>query len=109
MNNALITDTNDASFDADVLRSDRPVLVDCWATWCGPCKAIAPLLDEASKTYDGVVKIVKINVDENRLVPARMGVRGVPTLMIFKGGELKATKVGAVTKTQLAAFIDGQL
>lgn len=109
MSTALIQDTSDASFERDVIQSDEPVLVDCWATWCGPCKAIAPLLDEASKAYGGRLKIVKINVDENRLIPAKLGVRGVPTLMLFKGGELKATKVGAVTKTQLTAFIDGQL
>jgi thioredoxin 1 len=109
MSEALIQDTTDATFDIDVLQSGQTVLVDCWATWCGPCKAIAPLLDEASKAYDGRVKIVKINVDENRLIPAKMGVRGVPTLMLFKGGELKASKVGAVTKAQLTAFIDAQL
>ena len=109
MSNALIKDTSDAAFDSDVLQSDQPVLVDCWATWCGPCKAIAPLLDEASLAYDGKLRIVKINVDENRVMPAKLGVRGVPTLMLFKGGALKATKVGAVTKAQLTAFIDGQL
>ncbi len=109
MSTALIHDTNDASFENDVLRSADAVLVDCWATWCGPCKAIAPLLDEASRTYGGRLRIVKINVDENRATPARLGVRGVPTLMLFKGGELKATKVGSVTKAQLTAFIDGQL
>ncbi len=109
MSSALITHTTDATFEADVLQSTGPVLVDCWATWCGPCKAISPLLDEASTNYDGKLKIVKINVDENRLIPAKLGVRGVPTLMMFKGGELKATKVGAVTKAQLTALIDGQI
>jgi thioredoxin 1 len=109
MSSALITNTTDATFETDVLQSSGPVLVDCWATWCGPCKAIAPLLDEASLNYDGRLKVVKINVDENRLIPAKLGVRGVPTLLIFKGGELKATKVGSVTKAQLTALIDGQL
>ena len=109
MTTELIKDTSDAGFEVDVLQSSQPVLVDCWATWCGPCKAIAPLLDDASKTYDGRMKIVKMNVDENRVIPARMGVRGVPTLMLFKNGQLKATKVGAVTKAQLTSFIDGQL
>jgi thioredoxin 1 len=109
MSSVLITNTTDATFEVDVLQSSEPVLLDCWATWCGPCKAIAPLLDEASMTYDGRLKIVKIDVDENRLIPAKLGVRGVPTLMVFKGGELKTTKVGSVTKAQLTALIDGQL
>ena len=109
MSTELIKDTSDAAFEVDVLQSSQPVLVDCWATWCGPCKAIAPLLDEASKTYDGRMKVVKINVDDNRVIPAKMGVRGVPTLMLFKNGQLKATKVGALTKAQLTSFIDGQL
>jgi len=109
MSNALIKDTSDATFQSDVLQADGPVLLDCWATWCGPCKAISPLLDEASKAYDGRLRIVKINVDDNRAVPAQLGVRGVPTLMLFKGGELKATKVGAVSRSQLTEFIDAQL
>ena len=109
MSSVLITNTTDATFEVDVLQSSEPVLLDCWATWCGPCKAIAPLLDEASMTYDGRLKIVKINVDENRLIPAKLGVRGVPTLLIFKGGELKTTKVGSVTRAQLTALIEGQL
>lgn len=109
MSTDLIKDTSDAAFEADVLQSSQPVLVDCWATWCGPCKAIAPLLDDASRTYDGRMKIVKMNVDDNRLIPAKMGVRGVPTLMLFKDGQLKATKVGALTKAQLTSFIDAQL
>ena len=98
MSSVLITNTTDATFEVDVLQSSEPVLLDCWATWCGPCKAIAPLLDEASMTYDG----------ENRLIPANLGVWGVPTLLIFKDGELKTTKVGSVTKAQLTALIDGQ-
>ena len=117
MSSVLITNTTDATFEVDVLQSSEPVLLDCWATWCGPCKAkvelvvqlLLPLLDEASMTYDDRLKIVKINVDENRLIPAKLGVRGVPTLLIFKGGELKTTKVGSVTRAQLTALIDGQL
>lgn len=109
MSTATIEDISDASFESDVLRASEPVLVDCWATWCGPCKALSPLLDEASNTYAGRLRIVKLNVDENRVAPARMGVRGVPTLVLYRGGELKATKVGALTKAQLTAFIDAQL
>jgi thioredoxin 1 len=104
-----IQDITDASFESDVLQATDPVLVDCWATWCGPCKALSPLLDEASETYAGRLRIVKLNVDENRLAPARMGVRGVPTLALYRGGVLRATKVGGVTKAQLNAFIDAQL
>ena len=88
-------------------KSDKPVLVDYWAEWCGPCKMIAPILDEVSKDYDGRLQIAKMNVDENRDVPAKFGIRGIPTLMLFKGGQLAATKVGALTKAQLTAFIDG--
>jgi thioredoxin 1 len=109
MSTTMIDDTTDATFETDVLQSTQPVLVDCWATWCGPCKAIAPLLDEAAQTYEGRLKIVKINVDENRTVPAMLGVRGVPTLLLFDKGQLKTMKVGAVTKAQLGALIDGQL
>jgi thioredoxin 1 len=93
----------------DVLKSDKPVLVDYWAEWCGPCKMIAPILDEVAKDYDGRLQIAKMNVDENREVPAKFGIRGIPTLMIFKGGQLAATKVGALSKAQLTAFIDGIL
>ena len=100
---------SDASFEADVLKSDKPVLVDFWAEWCGPCKMIAPILDEVSKDYGDKVQIAKINVDENQGVPAKFGIRGIPTLMLFKGGELAATKVGALSKAQLTAFIDQQL
>ena len=99
----------DASFDADVLKSSIPVLVDFWAEWCGPCKMIAPILDEVSKDYDGRLKIAKMNVDENRDVPAKFGIRGIPTLMLFKDGQLAATKVGALSKAQLTAFLDGHL
>ena len=103
------TEVTDNSFDEEILGSDKPVLVDFWAEWCGPCKMIAPILDEVSKDYDGRLKIAKMNVDENRDVPAKYGIRGIPTLMLFKGGELAATKVGALSKAQLTAFIDSHL
>ena len=109
MSNELIKHVSDASFDADVLQAATPVLVDYWAEWCGPCKMIAPILDEVAGTYDGRVTIAKMNVDENRNVPAKFGIRGIPTLMLFKNGELAAQKVGALSKAQLAAFIDQNL
>ena len=99
----------DADFEAQVLKSDTPVLVDFWAEWCGPCKMIAPVLDEVANTYSGKLKVAKVNVDENREIPAKFGIRGIPTLMLFKGGQLAATKVGAMSKAQLTAFIDQQL
>lgn len=105
----LIKHISDASFEDDVLQSDVPVLVDYWAEWCGPCKMIAPILDEASKTYSDKLRIVKLNVDENRDVPAKFGIRGIPTLMLFKNGQVVATKVGALAKTQLTAFLDSNL
>ncbi len=105
----LIKHTTDASFDADVLQAGKPVLVDYWAEWCGPCKMIAPILDEVSKTYDGRLQIAKMTVDENRDIPAKFGIRGIPTLMLFKDGQLAATKVGALSKAQLTAFLDGNL
>ena len=105
----LIKHITDASFDAVVLKSATPVLVDFWAEWCGPCKMIAPILDEIAKDYNGRLSVAKMNVDQNRDVPAKFGIRGIPTLMIFKGGQLAATKVGALSKAQLTAFIDGNL
>jgi len=109
MSSDLIQHTTDAGFESDVLQSDQPVLVDYWAEWCGPCKMIAPILDDVSKDYQGRLKIAKMNVDENRDVPAKYGIRGIPTLMLFKGGQLAATKVGALSKAQLTAFIDSHL
>jgi thioredoxin len=105
----LIKHVSDATFEADVLKAGKPVLVDYWAEWCGPCKMIAPILDEVSATYRDKLQIAKMNVDENRDIPAKYGIRGIPTLMLFKDGALAATKVGAMSKAQLTAFIDAQL
>lgn len=105
----LIKHVTDATFEADVLQSAQPILVDYWAEWCGPCKMIAPILDEVSAAYAGKLNIAKMNVDENREIPAKFGIRGIPTLMLFKDGQLAATKVGALSKAQLVAFIDQQL
>ena len=104
-----IKHVSDATFDKEVLQSATPVLVDYWAEWCGPCKMIAPILDEVSTTYRDKLQIAKMNVDENRDIPAKFGIRGIPTLMLFKDGQLAATKVGAMSKAQLTAFIDQQL
>ena len=104
-----VNDVQDATFEKDVLGSEKPVLVDFWAEWCGPCKMIAPILDEVSKDYDGRLQVAKMNVDENRDVPAKFGIRGIPTLMLFKDGQLAATKVGALSKSQLTAFLEGHL
>ncbi len=109
MANELIKHTTDATFDADVLKSSTPVLVDYWAEWCGPCKMIAPILDDVATGYAGKLQIAKMNVDDNREIPAKHGVRGIPTLMLFKDGQVVATKVGAMSKSQLTAFIDQQL
>lgn len=102
----LIRNVSDATFEAEVLNASEPVLVDYWAAWCGPCKAIAPLLDEASKLYEGRVKIAKLNVDENPDTAAKYGVRGIPTLMLFKNGQAVSTKVGSLSKSQLTSFLD---
>ncbi|NLQ23936.1 thioredoxin TrxA [Shewanella sp. S-1] len=100
---------SDDSFENDVLKSDLPVLVDFWAEWCGPCKMIAPILDDVSEEYADRLTIAKLNVDQNNVSPAKYGVRGIPTLLLFKNGELAATKVGALSKTQLKEFIDAQI
>jgi thioredoxin 1 len=104
-----IKHVSDTSFKDEVLQSPIPVLVDYWAEWCGPCKMIAPALDESAEKYAGRLDIAKVNVDENQLVPSQYHVRGIPTLMLFKNGEVVATKIGAVSKSQLAAFIDANL
>jgi thioredoxin 1 len=104
-----ITNVTDESFEREVLKADGPVLVDYWAEWCGPCKMIAPVLEEIARDYAGKVKVAKLNIDENPSTPPKYGIRGIPTLMLFKGGNVEATKVGAVSKSQLAAFIDGNL
>jgi len=99
----------DANFQAEVIESTTTVLVDYWAEWCGPCKMIAPILDEVAKEYAGRLKVAKLNIDENQETPAKFGIRGIPTLMLFKGGNVEATKVGALSKSQLTAFIDSNL
>uniref|UniRef100_UPI00389A6F05 thioredoxin TrxA n=1 Tax=Salinibius halmophilus TaxID=1853216 RepID=UPI00389A6F05 len=109
MMNEHIKTLSDDSFEQDVLQSDRPVLVDYWAPWCGPCKMIAPVLDEVSEQYADKLVVAKLNIDEHPNTPPKYGIRGIPTLMIFKGGEVAATKVGALTKSQLLEFIDSNL
>lgn len=101
-----IIHTSDSSFEEDVLKSDMPVIVDYWAEWCGPCKMIAPILDEIADEYKDKVTVAKINIDENQETPQKYAVRGIPTLMIFKDGDIAGTKVGAMSKSQLSAFID---
>ena len=105
----IIVQVTDASFDSEVLQSDLPVLVDYWAEWCGPCKMIAPVLNEVAEEYSGKVKIAKLNIDESPDTPPKYGIRGIPTLMIFKKGEVEATKVGAISKSQLMEFIDSNI
>jgi thioredoxin 1 len=100
---------SDDTFEAEVLQSQQPVLVDYWAEWCGPCKMIAPILDEIAKEYAGRLKVAKLNIDDNQTTPANYGVRGIPTLMLFKNGNIEATKVGALSKSQLVTFIDSNL
>jgi len=109
MSSDLIKHVTDATFEAEVLKSETPVLVDYWAEWCGPCKMIAPVLDDIASTYEGKLVIAKLNIDENADTPAKHGVRGIPTLMLFKNGSVEATKVGALSKSQLAAFLDANL
>ena len=104
-----ITHTSDAAFEQEVLQSQIPVLVDYWAEWCGPCKMIAPILDDISKEYAGRLKIAKLNIDDNQQTPPKYGIRGIPSLMLFKNGNVEATKVGALSKSQLTAFIDSNL
>ncbi len=100
---------SDDSFEEEVVNADGPVLVDYWADWCGPCKMIAPILDEIAEEYKGKVKVAKLNIDENPATPPKFGIRGIPTLMLFKGGNVEATKVGAVSKSQLTAFLDSNI
>jgi thioredoxin 1 len=109
MANAHIHPVTDESFEPEVLRSDLPVLVDYWAEWCGPCKSIAPILEDVAREYSGRLKVAKLNVDENQTTPARFGIRGIPTLMLFKNGNVEAIRVGALTKSQLTAFLDSNI
>ena len=104
-----ILHVTDDTFEAEVLQAQSPVLVDYWAEWCGPCKAIAPTLEEVAKEYSGKLKIAKVNVDENQETPRKYGIRGIPTLMLFKNGNIEATKVGALSKSQLTAFLDSNI
>ncbi|MBA3565023.1 MAG: thioredoxin TrxA [Gammaproteobacteria bacterium] len=104
-----IVHTSDDRFEDDVLKSDQPVLLDFWAEWCGPCKMIAPILDELASEYEGKLRIAKLNIDENPNTPPRFGIRGIPTLMLFKNGNVEAQKVGALSKSQLAAFLETNL
>ncbi|WP_147695746.1 thioredoxin TrxA [Vogesella mureinivorans] len=105
----LILHVTDDSFEQQVLKAETPVLVDYWAEWCGPCKMIAPILDDVAKEYAGRLVVAKLNIDQNEATPPKFGIRGIPTLMLFKGGEVAATKVGALSKTQLIEFLNAHL
>jgi len=105
----LTISVTDETFADEVLKADTPVLIDYWAEWCGPCKVIAPVLEEIAEDYAGKLKVAKLNIDENPATPPRYGIRGIPTLMLFKNGNVEATKVGAVSKSQLSAFLDSNL
>ena len=109
MSSESVKHVTDDTFESDVLKSTQPVLVDYWAEWCGPCKMIAPILDDVAKEYQGRLSIVKLNVDDNQAVPAKFGIRGIPTLILFKNGEVAAQKVGALAKGQLVSFIDANI
>ena len=104
-----IVHVSDATFNAEVLQASLPVLVDYWAEWCGPCKMIGPILDDMAREYAGKLKIAKLNIDDNQATPPQYGIRGIPTLMLFKNGAVEATKVGALSKTQLMAFVDANI
>ena len=104
-----IIQLTDAGFDADVINADKPVLVDFWAEWCGPCKMIAPILSDVAEEYEGKLTVGKLNIDQNAGTPPKFGIRGIPTLLLFKNGTVAATKVGALSKTQLKAFLDANL
>lgn len=104
-----IVHVTDSGFESEVLKSSTPVLVDYWADWCGPCRMIAPILEEIAAEYNGKLKVAKLNIDQNPVTPPKYGIRGIPTLMLFKNGNVQATKVGALSKSQLAAFIDSNL
>ena len=107
--NELIKHVSDTSFDQDVLQADKPVLVDFWAEWCGPCKMFAPVLDDVARSYEDKLTVAKLDIDANPATPGKYGIRGIPTVILYKGGQVHAQKVGALTKSQLTAFLDSNL